>query len=91
MARPRTGVRKEKDDTRGAVLSEEMQKRLITMSSTALAGFLASRLAERFIQLPEERGVKDDVKEALLKASFSLVSTVIASVIIRQFVSRRWR
>jgi hypothetical protein len=72
-------------------LDEEMQKRLVTMSSTVLAGFLASRLAERFIEVPERRGVKDDVKEALLKAAFSLVSTIIASVVIRQVISRRWR
>jgi hypothetical protein len=71
-------------------LSEEMQKRLITITSTALAAFIASRLADRFVDEPEERGVRDDVKEALLKASFSLVSTIVASYVIRNFVASRW-
>ena len=72
-------------------MNEETTRRLITMSSTVLAGFLASRLAEKIIQVPEERGVKDDVKEALLKASFSLVSTVVASIVVRQVIGRSWR
>lgn len=67
-----------------------MQKRLITILSTVLAAFIASRLADRFLDEPEERGVRDDAKEALIKAGFSLVSTIIASYIIRNFVSRRW-
>jgi hypothetical protein len=51
---------------------------------------LANRLADKIIEEPEERGVRDDVKEALLKASFSLASTVIASIIIRRVVGSRW-
>lgn len=66
-----------------------MQRRVITMTATVLAGFLASRLAERIIDVPEERGVKDDIKEAMLKAGFSVVSTVLASILIRQVVGRR--
>lgn len=77
------------DPREGVDMNEEMQRRLITTSSTVLAGFLASRLADRLIKIPEERGVKDDVKEAVLKASFSLVSTVIASIAVRQILGRR--
>ena len=71
-------------------MSEDLQKRMITILSTALASLLASRLADRFLDEPEERGVKDDAKEALLKAGFSLAATIIASVVIRNVVSRRW-
>ena len=71
-------------------MDEETQKRAITILSTGIAALLANRLAERFIDVPEERGIGDDVKEALLKASFSLVSTIIASIIIRRVVSSRW-
>lgn len=70
-------------------MNEETQRRLITMTSTALAGLLASKLADRLIQVPEERGVKDDFKEALLKAGFSLASTVVASILIRRLLGRR--
>jgi len=67
-----------------------MQRKAIMLLSTGLAGVLSSRLADKFIDIPEERGIQDDVKEALLKASFSVVSTIIASVVIRRIVSSRW-
>lgn len=71
-------------------MNDETQKRLITILSSAIAYFLASRLADRFISEPEVRGIRDDVKEAALKAAFSLVSTIVASYIIRQVVGSRW-
>lgn len=71
-------------------MNDEMQKRAITILATGIAYLLANRLADRFLDEPEERGVKDDVKEALVKATFSLASTVIASIIIRRVVSSRW-
>ena len=71
-------------------MNDEAQKRAITMLSTGIAYLLASRFADKFLDEPEERGVADDVKEALVKASFSLASTVIASVVIRRVVSGRW-
>ncbi len=71
-------------------MNDETQKRLITILSSGIAYILAGRLADVLIKEPEVRGVKDDVKEALLKASFSLVSTVVASFIIRRVVGSRW-
>ena len=71
-------------------MNDEMQKRAITIMASGIAYFLASRFADMFLDEPEERGVGDDVKEALVKAGFSLASTVIASIIIRRVVSSRW-
>jgi hypothetical protein len=71
-------------------VNDEMQKRAITILSTGIAYLLASQLADKFFDEPEERGIQDDVKEALLKAAFSLTSTVIASFIIRRVVASRW-
>ena len=71
-------------------MNDETQKRLISILSTMIAYVLASQLAERLIQEPEVRGVKDDAKEALLQAAFSLGSTIIASILIRQIVGSRW-
>ena len=71
-------------------MNEETQKRAVTILATGIAAFLSSRLSERFLDVPEERGIQDDVKEALLKAGFTVVSTIIASVIIRRVVSSRW-
>lgn len=73
-----------------AGVNDELQKRAIMILSTGISYLLASRLADKIIEEPEERGVRDDVKEALLKASFSLASTVIASIIIRRVVGSRW-
>lgn len=67
----------------------ETQKRVISILSTVIACVLTSQLAERLIQEPEVRGVRDEVKEALLQAGFSLTSTIIASVLIRRIVSSR--
>ncbi|MBA3611252.1 MAG: hypothetical protein WKF44_06670 [Rubrobacteraceae bacterium] len=71
-------------------MNDETQKRLITILASGIAYVLAGRLADKLIKEPEVRGVKDDVKEALLKAGFSLVSTVVASLIIRRVVGSRW-
>ncbi len=71
-------------------MNDETQKRVITILSSGIAYFLASRLADRFIDEPEERGIRDDVKEAALKAVFSLASTVVASIIVRRVVGTRW-
>ena len=73
-----------------AGMNDEMQKRAITILASGIAYLLASQFADRFLDEPEERGVADDIKEALVKASFSLGSTVIASIIIRRVVSSRW-
>lgn len=71
-------------------MNEETQKRAVTILATGIAALLSNRLSERFLDVPEERGIQDDVKEALLKAGFTVVSTIIASVIIRRVVSSRW-
>lgn len=71
-------------------MSDETQKRLIAILAMGIGWGLAHLITDRFIGEPEERGVKDDVKEALLKSTASLASTVIASIIIRRVISKRW-
>jgi hypothetical protein len=71
-------------------MNDEMEKRVISILATGIAYLLANQLAERLIQEPEVRGVRDDVKEAVLQAAFSLASTIIASFIIRRIVGSRW-
>lgn len=71
-------------------MNEDTQKKIISITSTLIASQLASRLADKFFVEPEVRGVRDDAKEALIKAGFSLVSTIIASIIIRQIIGKRW-
>lgn len=71
-------------------MNEDTQKKIISITSTLIASQLASKLADKLFFEPEVRRVRDDAKEALIKASFSLVSTIIASIIIRQIVAKRW-
>ncbi len=70
-------------------MSDDTRKQLISVIATGVAFVLASRLAEDLIDAPEVRGVGDDVKEGLLQASFSLLSTVVASVLIRRALGSR--
>jgi hypothetical protein len=70
-------------------VSDDTRKQLISVIATGLAFVVASRLAEDLIDAPEVRGVGDDVKEGLLQATFSLLSTVLASVLIRRALGSR--
>ena len=70
-------------------MSDDTQKQLISVIATGIAFVLASRLAEDLIDAPEVRGMGDDVKEGLLQASFSLFSTVVASILIRRALGSR--
>jgi hypothetical protein len=71
-------------------LGKEAQKRIVAVVSTALTAWAASRLAGTFLDQPEERGARDDVKEALLQGTFSVVATIVASWAIRHVLSKRW-
>jgi hypothetical protein len=52
--------------------------------ATVVAYLLASRLADRFVDQPEVRGIRDDLKEGLLSGASSLLLTVVASLVIRR-------
>ena len=67
-----------------------MQKRIVLILSTALAAWTATRLAGKFLDEPEERGTQDDVKEALVQGTFSILATIAASRLIRDVLSKRW-
>jgi hypothetical protein len=71
-------------------LSEDMQKRVVLILSTALAAWTATKLAGLFLDEPEERGSEDDVKEALVQGTFSVLATIAASRLIRDVLSKRW-
>ena len=71
-------------------MSKDAQKRIVVALSTALAAWAATRLAGTFFNEPEERGGRDDVKEALLQGAFSVAATILASWVIRNVLSKRW-
>ena len=71
-------------------MGKNTQKRVALVLSTGLAAFVATKLAGRLVDEPEERGVEDDVKEALLQGAFSVVATIATSLIIRNILSKHW-
>ena len=70
-------------------MDDETQKRAITILASVVAYLLASRLADRFVEQPEVRSIRDDLKEALLSAASSLILTIIASLVIRRVMGSR--
>jgi hypothetical protein len=66
-----------------------MQKRIVLIMPTALAVWTATKLAGMFLDEPEERGSEDDVKEALVQGTFSVLATIAASRLIRDVLSKR--
>ncbi len=73
-------------------MDEQTQQRFETLLATGIGFGLTRLVAERFITdlVPEQRGLKDDVVRALLRAGTTATSGVLASVIIR-WVARRMR
>jgi hypothetical protein len=71
-------------------LSDGTQKMLVTALGIVGSQILARPLT-RFIgeQVPERRGVKDDLTEAVLKGIARIVALTLASVIVRQLAMRR--
>lgn len=70
-------------------MSDQTLKRAIMILATAVAYLLTSRLADKLVDQPEVRGVRDDLKEGLLSAASSLALTVLASVVIRRALGDR--
>ncbi len=73
-------------------MDEQTQQRLETLLATGIGFGLTRLVAERYITdlVPEQRGLKDDVVRAVMRAATTATAGVLASVIIRQ-VARRWR
>ncbi len=71
-------------------MSDQTQKRLMTVLSIGISLILSQPLT-RFIgeQIPERRGIRDDVAEAVLKGLARTVALVVASVVVRQLAASR--
>jgi hypothetical protein len=71
-------------------MSDKTQKRLLTLLSIGISVGLSQPLT-RFIgeEIPERRGIKDDVTEAVLKGLVRAVALVVASIIVRQLAASR--
>ena len=66
-------------------MDEQTQQRLETLLATGIGVLLSRLVAKQFIEdlVPEQRGIKDDVLRAALRAGTTATSVVLASVIVR--------
>jgi hypothetical protein len=71
-------------------MSDKTQKQLVTLLSIGISIGLSQPLA-RFIEreIPERRGIKDDLTEAILQGLVRAVALVVASVIVRHLAASR--
>jgi hypothetical protein len=79
-------------DTQGgrSGMSDKAQKRLLTLLSIGISVGLSQPLT-RFIEeeIPERRGIKDDLTEAVLQGLVRAVALVVASLIVRRLAASR--
>jgi len=71
-------------------MNDKTQKRLLTLLSIGISIGLSQPLT-RFIsqEIPERRGIRDDVTEAVLQGLVRAVALTLASVIVRQIAASR--
>ena len=69
-------------------MNDEIQQRLITFLAVRIAFGISHAVVNRFIDIPEPGGIKDDVLESVLKGGTTAVSTLLASMIVRRAFSR---
>jgi len=74
----------------GNRMSDQTQRRLLTVLAITIAMVL-TRPVSRFIeeQIPERRGVGDDLKEAALQGLVRAAAFFAASLLVRQLAGRR--
>ena len=67
-------------------MSDATQQRLITILAAGIAYLISQYVTDRLIDIPDQRGIKDDVLEAVLKGATTATSTIPASILVRRVV-----
>ncbi|MDP8948997.1 MAG: hypothetical protein M3N00_01980 [Actinomycetota bacterium] len=71
-------------------MSDKAQRRLLSLLVIAIFLALDSPLKKLLAeQVPERRGPRDDVTEAVLQGLARMVAVVLASAFVRQLAERR--
>ena len=65
-------------------MNDATQQRLATILAAGIAYLISQYVTDKLIDIPEERGIKDDVLEAVLKGATTATSTILASVLVRR-------
>ena len=66
-------------------MNDATQQRVITIVAAGIAYLISSAVTNRLIDIPEQRGLKDDALEAILKGATTATSTILASVLVRRY------
>jgi hypothetical protein len=71
-------------------VSDKAQRRLLSLLVIAIFLALDSPLKNLLAeQVPERRGPRDDVMEAVLQGLARMVAVIVASALVRQLAERR--
>ncbi len=65
-------------------MDDATQQRVITLLAAGIAYLITQQVVDRYIEVPEERGIRDDVLEAVLKGATTATSTILASMLVRR-------
>jgi hypothetical protein len=65
-------------------MNDATQQRMITLLAAGIAYVISQQVTNRLIDIPEQRGIKDDILEAVLKGATTATSTVLASILVRR-------
>jgi hypothetical protein len=66
------------------LMSDAVRERLVTILAAGIAYLISNYVTERFVDIPDEPGLMDDVIEAILKGATTATSTIIASIVMRR-------
>ena len=67
-------------------MDDATRQRLITLLAAGIAYVISQQVTNRFIDIPEQRGIKDDILEAVLKGATTASSTILASILVRRLL-----
>lgn len=71
-------------------MEDKSQRRMLTLVSTVVALVISQPITNYVAeQIPERRGIKDDLLEAFLQGVVRSASIVVASLVVRQIAYRR--
>ena len=65
-------------------MNDATQQRFVTILAAAIAYLITQYVTERLVDIPDERGIKDDAIEAILKGATTATATILASVLVRR-------
>jgi len=67
-------------------MNDAVRQRLVTILAAGIGYLISQYIVDRFIDIPDEPGFKDDAIEAILKGATTATSTILASIVVRRLL-----